>query len=268
MFSIGQFSKITGISIPTLRYYDERGLIVPEVKMDNGYRYYVEDQLLHAQFVNNLKNVGLSLEAIEDLINTRDPAYTLQRISELKYAKMNEIKQLIDIENYYARGVLSENHNSISEETVEFCGLSRCEYLFKEIGIPDAKHIFTFDCMQLQKQRDELGLIQTSGMRIICKAFDSNGRDILAMPVSPPAGISASGNGNRGATEVMNGSSTISAVICRETMDYEEDVRQLAGVAESLGYTVKGTPVIECLLDPGDIPDTNQYIARLHLIIE
>lgn len=270
MYSIGKFSKITGISIPTLRYYDERGIIIPRVKKENGYRYYEDDQLLDAQFVNNLKRVGLSLDAITDLITAGDPAYTLQRIRELKYAKLNELKQLTDIENYYARGVMSRKYNGELEGNAEVSILSGCEYISKEIDSLDAKQIFTVDCMELQKKRDSLGLIQTAGIRVICNSLalaKTDAKDMIIMPVSLPEDISR-GEKSISEASTMDARETISTVICRSEMDFNDEIKQLSEIAASMGHKTMGAPVLECLLDPGDMPNTDDYIAKIHLNIE
>lgn len=270
MYSIGKFSKITGISIPTLRYYDERRIIIPRVKKENGYRYYEDDQLLDAQFVNNLKRVGLSLEAITDLITAGDPAYTLQRIRELKYAKLNELKQLTDIENYYARGVMGRKYNGELEGNAEVSILRGCEYISKEIDSLDAKQIFTVDCMELQKKRDSLGLIQKAGICVICNSLapaKTDAKDMIIMPVSLPEDISRGENAISEAS-TMDARETISTVICRSEMDFNDEIKQLSKIAASMGRKTTGAPVLECLLDPGDMPNTDEYIAKIHLNIE
>ena len=46
MLKIGEFSKITGISIYMLRNYDKIGLLIPKyIDGDSGYRYYGEEQI-------------------------------------------------------------------------------------------------------------------------------------------------------------------------------------------------------------------------------
>ncbi|MDA7026674.1 MerR family transcriptional regulator [Bacillus sp. CLL-7-23] len=65
MLSIGEFSKICGVSAKTLRYYDEIGLIKPdEVNEENGYRYYSIKQLKKMLLINRLKTYNFSLEDI------------------------------------------------------------------------------------------------------------------------------------------------------------------------------------------------------------
>lgn len=48
-FSIGEFSKKTGISIPTLHYYDEIGLLQPEKNPSSGHRIYKYQDIITLQ---------------------------------------------------------------------------------------------------------------------------------------------------------------------------------------------------------------------------
>ena len=70
MLSIGEFSKICGVSQKTLRYYDEIGLIKPdEINPKSNYRYYSIDQLEKMLFIIKLKSYNFSLDEIKELIN-------------------------------------------------------------------------------------------------------------------------------------------------------------------------------------------------------
>jgi len=90
MLKIGDFSKLSRISIRMLRHYDEIGLLVPEsVDEFTGYRYYSEAQLLIANRINALKDMGFSLSVISEILKTyNDPKvlkkYLLQKQAELK----------------------------------------------------------------------------------------------------------------------------------------------------------------------------------------
>ena len=67
MYRIGEFSKITNLSIRTLRYYNEIGLLVPEeVDLFTNYRYYGKKNLYQSKVIAELKNVGFTLEEIRD----------------------------------------------------------------------------------------------------------------------------------------------------------------------------------------------------------
>jgi hypothetical protein len=61
MFSIGEFARLGGVSVRTLRHYDEIGLLRPAtVDQDTGYRGYTADQLGQLNQIMALKELGLS----------------------------------------------------------------------------------------------------------------------------------------------------------------------------------------------------------------
>ena len=69
MLKIGDFSKLSRISIRMLRHYDEIGLLVPKsTDSFTGYRYYGEDQLPEAGQINALKEMGFGLSAIGEIL--------------------------------------------------------------------------------------------------------------------------------------------------------------------------------------------------------
>jgi len=71
MFRIGEFSKIAQVSGRLLRYYDEIGLLKPQHTDEwTGYRYYTVDQLPHLNRILALKELGLSLEQIQHLLDS------------------------------------------------------------------------------------------------------------------------------------------------------------------------------------------------------
>lgn len=68
---IGEFSKLSNVSVKTLRHYEKMGLLRPyEVDESSGYRYYQVSQLQDMLTIRNLKEVGFSLEEIGDLMDS------------------------------------------------------------------------------------------------------------------------------------------------------------------------------------------------------
>jgi DNA-binding transcriptional MerR regulator len=85
MFKIGDFSKLSQVTVKTLRYYDELGLLKPvEVDRFTGYRYYSADQLPRLNRILALKDLGLSLEQIATLLNDRVTAEQMRGMLRLK----------------------------------------------------------------------------------------------------------------------------------------------------------------------------------------
>jgi len=70
MYSIGQLSKYTNISIRTLRYYDEIGLLKPAMVADSGYRYYSDEEIRVLQHITALKELGFTLASIKEMLST------------------------------------------------------------------------------------------------------------------------------------------------------------------------------------------------------
>lgn len=65
MMSIGAFACSTGLSVKTLRFYDERGLLRPaDVDPHTGYRSYLSSQLRQARTIRVLRATGMSLESV------------------------------------------------------------------------------------------------------------------------------------------------------------------------------------------------------------
>lgn len=69
MFKIGEFSKLSQVSIRMLRHYDKIDLLVPK-KTDKftGYRYYSASQLIVINRIQELKKMGFSLNEIKDIL--------------------------------------------------------------------------------------------------------------------------------------------------------------------------------------------------------
>jgi DNA-binding transcriptional MerR regulator len=72
MFRIGEFSRITRVTIDTLRHYDALGLLKPaNVDPFTGYRYYSARQLMSLHRILALKEVGFSLEEIARILQEK-----------------------------------------------------------------------------------------------------------------------------------------------------------------------------------------------------
>ncbi len=83
-YRIGEFSSMTGLSIRTLRYYDEIELLTPaEVDLFTNYRYYSEEQLSDVKIIETLKEVGFSLEEIKNSWNHLNNEMMLRKKEEL-----------------------------------------------------------------------------------------------------------------------------------------------------------------------------------------
>ena len=96
MLKIGEFSKLAQVSVKTLRYYDELGLLRPDwVDRYTGYRYYSLQQLPRLNRLLALRELGFPLAQIERLLREDLTAGELQRLMQLRQA---EIEQQVQAE--------------------------------------------------------------------------------------------------------------------------------------------------------------------------
>jgi DNA-binding transcriptional MerR regulator len=69
MFSIGELSRLTGVKIPTIRYYEQMGLIDPPVRSEGNQRRYFEDGLRRLSFIRHSRELGFSIDDIRELLS-------------------------------------------------------------------------------------------------------------------------------------------------------------------------------------------------------
>lgn len=66
--TIGDVAKRSGFTVKALRYYDRRGLLPPSGRRPSGYRLYIEADMHRLEFIRQAKALGLTLEAIRELV--------------------------------------------------------------------------------------------------------------------------------------------------------------------------------------------------------
>jgi DNA-binding transcriptional MerR regulator len=91
MFKIGDFSRLSQVSVNTLRHYDELGLLKPlHVDRFTGYRYYSIEQLPQLQRILALKDLGFSLEQITQVLNEHLSLEEMRGMLRLKSAEVEQ----------------------------------------------------------------------------------------------------------------------------------------------------------------------------------
>lgn len=94
MFKIGDFSKLSRVSVNTLRYYDQLGLLKPAwVDRFTDYRYYSADQLPRLHRILALKDLGFTLEEIARFLETAPAVEELRGLLQLKRAEVERQAQ-------------------------------------------------------------------------------------------------------------------------------------------------------------------------------
>ncbi len=91
MLKIGDFSKLSLVSIKALRYYDELGLLKPvQVDEFTGYRYYSTSQLTRLNRILALKDMGLALEQIAQLLDQNVTPDQVRGMLKLRHIELEQ----------------------------------------------------------------------------------------------------------------------------------------------------------------------------------
>lgn len=91
MFKIGEFARIGRTPVTTLRFYDEVGLLKPaHVDEATGYRYYTIEQLPRLNRILALRDLGLSMEQIAQLLQETVAPELVRQILDLKQAELRQ----------------------------------------------------------------------------------------------------------------------------------------------------------------------------------
>ncbi len=96
-YSVSETAKLTGVSVRTLHYYDEIGLLSPSLVSETGYRYYDNEALERLQQILFYKELDFPLKAIAEIMKSSEykKEDALKRQKELLTLKRQRIDRLI-----------------------------------------------------------------------------------------------------------------------------------------------------------------------------
>ena len=110
MVRIKEFASICDCSIYTLRYYDEIGLLIPQVvDHDSGYRFYKEEQVNEYLEIKQFQEIGFS---IKEILNLKNMSH--QEIANQIMNKIKDIQKLLDSAYILKNKYLNEVENDES----------------------------------------------------------------------------------------------------------------------------------------------------------
>lgn len=69
MLTIGDLSRRTGVKVPTIRYYEQMGLIAPAERSEGNQRRYGRGERERLSFIKHARDLGMTIESIRELID-------------------------------------------------------------------------------------------------------------------------------------------------------------------------------------------------------
>jgi DNA-binding transcriptional MerR regulator/effector-binding domain-containing protein len=161
IYNIGEFSQVTGLSVKTLRFYHEKGILIPtSVEETTGYRHYDASKIEKARVIMQLRHMEFSLEDIaavlSECVDEADILTYLERqrnvLQQRIQADRDIVRSLSEIiaKEKTAREVLATGVYSVEEKAVEpllIAGIrlkgayNECGAIYSRLGKLIGRHI-------------------------------------------------------------------------------------------------------------------------------
>ena len=105
-YLVKELARLSGVSVRTLHYYDEIGLLVPSSRSEAGYREYSERDVLRLQQILVARELGLSLEKCRQLLDdpSVDRRSLLQRHRDELAQRARKTKAMLRAVDFRTKG--------------------------------------------------------------------------------------------------------------------------------------------------------------------
>ena len=89
-YTTGEIAKLCGVSVRTVQYYDDRGILVPSELSEGGRRLYTEDDLKRMHIICFLRDAGLPINSISALFSEKNPENIISILLEQQEQVLRE----------------------------------------------------------------------------------------------------------------------------------------------------------------------------------
>ena len=97
MLKIGELARKAGVSVDTIRFYENKGLLSASKRSATGYRLFDEDDVTRLLFIARAKQVGFTLDEITELLDLKlhPDEHTCQEVKQRTQVKLDKVSQKI-----------------------------------------------------------------------------------------------------------------------------------------------------------------------------
>ena len=89
-YTTGEVAKLCGVTVRTVQYYDTRGILVPSELSEGGRRLYSEDDVKRMKIICFLRDLGLPIDSIRQLLSEEDPGSVISLLLDQQEAVLKE----------------------------------------------------------------------------------------------------------------------------------------------------------------------------------
>ena len=128
----GRIAQFAGVSVETVRFYEQEGLLAKPARTPSGYRQYGEDVVARLQFIQRAKEIGFTLNEIKELLSLRvDPDTNCEDVRARAEGKIADIEDKIRTLQRMKKALIR-----LTQECCEKGGGSECPILDALDGRP------------------------------------------------------------------------------------------------------------------------------------
>lgn len=154
--TIGEFARLCGVTVKTLRHYEKVGLVVPAVVDDfTHYRYYSPCQMQKMNAIKSLKRLGFHLDEIAEIFDEE----TIRPEADALDVKIAQATEQIEALRRRLRALkaIRKSYDNKPRDGIEFCALPEIIVAFNRRRISDYQELFDFLPNQLGPEMARLG---------------------------------------------------------------------------------------------------------------
>ena len=89
-YTTGEIAKLCGVTVRTVQYYDTRGILIPSELSEGGRRLYSEDDVRRMKVICFLRDLGLPIDSISQLLSEDDPGSVITLLLQQQEAALKE----------------------------------------------------------------------------------------------------------------------------------------------------------------------------------
>ena len=148
MYKIGEFSKITNLTVKALRYYDEEEILKPSCRADNDYRLYADEDFEKAQVIVFLRGLDFSIAEIKEILanyNQKEDLhyYLLEKRALISQHIETQKRLMKKISQHLLPGIKEQSMMNYEIEIKEFEAVNVASIRFKGAYTDVGKHFRT-----------------------------------------------------------------------------------------------------------------------------
>lgn len=286
-YSIGKISKKCNVTIKTLRYYDQIGLLKPEYRDETtNYRYYTKKQMIDVLIIRRLRALGISIDDIKVIISKPSISNYINVISNMSKELSSEI-ELLQAKKSACNVILErmiQGNDVFYKNSNDSLSLTKFTKNVKFEHIPESKILYSRKIMKdynnaevsLDRWIDIYEICTNNGISMQSPIMTTYYSNPLAQFLLQDCDVEFSViidnsnniNKSKSKTKIWGNFKACTAFHCGKYSEIIQSHVSLIKYIHKNGFDVSG-PISELfIVSPLDIKDENKYITKIIIPIK